>query len=96
MRCVTMTMLALPLMAAVGTRDSSTVKRTNRLTLSKATGSTHVVEVIGGRTLYVSGRVALDQAGAVVGKVVLKAPTRQVPEVGLTASGATFDDVVPR
>ncbi len=73
------------------------VKHTNPATLSKPTGYTHVVEVTGGRTLYVSGQIALDQAGHVVGQGDLKAQTRQVFEnlkAALGASGATFDHVV--
>jgi reactive intermediate/imine deaminase len=65
--------------------------------LSKPTGYTHVVEVVGGRTLYISGQVAVDRAGAVIGKGDLKAQTRQVFEnlkAALAASGATLDDVV--
>jgi reactive intermediate/imine deaminase len=67
------------------------------MTLPKPTGYTHVVEVTGGRTLYISGQIALDQAGTVVGKGDLKAQTRQVFEnlkSALAAAGATFDHVV--
>src|SRR5574341_885089 len=98
MRYVAMALLTGPLMAAVATTDGRLiVKHTNPPTLSKPTGYTHVVEVSGGRTLYVSGQVALDQAGAVVGKGDLGAQTRQVFEnlkSALAASGATFDHVV--
>jgi reactive intermediate/imine deaminase len=73
------------------------VTHSNPATLSKPTGYTHVVEVAGGRTLYISGQVALDFAGALVGKGDLKAQTRQVFEnlkSALAASGATLDHVV--
>ncbi len=73
------------------------VKHVNPTTLSRPTGYTHVVEATGGRTLYVSGQVALDPTGAVVGKSDVKAQTRQVFEnlkSALAASGATLDDVV--
>jgi len=73
------------------------VKHVNPPALSKPTGYTHVVEVSGGRTLYVSGQVALDRTGAVVGRGDLKAQTKQVFEnlkAALAACGATLDDVV--
>ena len=72
------------------------VKHTNPTTLHKPTGYTHVVEATGGRTLYISGQIALDQAGTLVGKGDLKAQTRQVFEnlkAALAASGASFDHV---
>ncbi len=73
------------------------MKRHNPAGLHKPTGYTHVVEVTGGRTLYLSGQVALDQSGAVVGGSDLRAQTRQVFQnmhTALTASGATLDHVV--
>lgn len=73
------------------------VRHVNPTTLPKPTGYTHVVEVTGGRTLYISGQIAVDQAGAVVGKGDLRAQTRQVFEnlkSALAASRATFDHVV--
>jgi len=39
------------------------VKRANPAGLSRPTGYTHVVEAAGGRTVYISGQVALDSAG---------------------------------
>ena len=53
--------------------------------------------VSGGRTIYVSGQVAFDTNGVVVGKGDLRAQVRQVYEnvaASLAAAGATFDDVV--
>ncbi len=98
MKCVAMSLLTFSLTAAVANAEGRPlVKHTNPATLSKPTGYTHVVEVTGGRTLYVSGQVALDQAGAVVGKGNLKAQTRQVFEnlkSALAACGATSDHVV--
>jgi reactive intermediate/imine deaminase len=66
-------------------------------TTAPAKGYTPVVEVAGGRTIYVSGQVAVDRAGAVVGKGDLRAQTQQVFEnlkACLEAAGATFADVV--
>ena len=53
--------------------------------------------VSGGRTIYVSGQVAFDINGAVVGKGDLRAQVHQVYEnvaASLAAAGASFDDVV--
>ena len=49
------------------------IKRTNPPTLAKPTGYTHVVEASGGRTVYISGQIALDQTGKVVGEGDMKA-----------------------
>jgi enamine deaminase RidA (YjgF/YER057c/UK114 family) len=58
---------------------------------------THAVEVSGGRTVFISGQVALDEKGELVGRGDLRAQTRKVFEnlkLSLTAAGAGFDDVV--
>ena len=58
---------------------------------------THVVEVSGSKTIYVSGQVALDEKGELVGKGDVGAQTRQVFENlkrALGAAGVGFDDVV--
>jgi reactive intermediate/imine deaminase len=98
MKCVAITLLTFSLMPAVpNTGGRIVMKHTNPPTLSKPSGYTHVVEVTGGRTLYISGQVALDQAGAVVGKGDLMTQTQQVFEnlkSALAASGATFAHVV--
>lgn len=60
-------------------------------------GYSHAVEVTGGRTVYVSGQVAMDANGAVVGQNDFRAQVKQVFEnlkTVLAASGATLDDVV--
>ncbi|WP_025847045.1 RidA family protein [Paenibacillus ehimensis] len=62
-----------------------------------AKGYTQVVEVRNGRTIYVSGQVAVNQHGELVGPGDLAAQTRQVFEnikSALEASGASFNDVV--
>lgn len=56
-----------------------------------------VVSVTGGCTIYVSGQVAFDANGEVVGKGDLRAQVQQVyKNLGavLAAAGASFDDVV--
>jgi reactive intermediate/imine deaminase len=74
------------------------VKRSNPPTLSTPTGYTHVVEVNGpGKTIYISGQIALDKDGKVVGDGDMKAQAEQVfknLQSALTAAGATFADVV--
>ena len=65
--------------------------------LSPTFGWTHVVTSTGGKTIYISGQVAIDERGEVVGRGDLKRQTEQAFENvlhGLTAAGATFKDVV--
>lgn len=74
------------------------VKRTNPPALSTPTGYTHVVEVSGPvKTVYLSGQIALDKNGTLVGGSDMKAQAEQVfknLEAALAAAGATFKDVV--
>lgn len=72
------------------------MKRSNPPTLHKPMGYTHVVEAAPRRTVYVSGQVAFDQNGALVGPGDLKAQTEQVfrnLEAALASCGATLEDV---
>lgn len=58
---------------------------------------THVVTVTGGKTIYISGQVPLDEKGEIVGRGDLGAQTRQVFEnlkAALSAAGADFTDIV--
>lgn len=76
---------------------SDSVQYINPPTLSKPTGYTHAVEVSGGKTVYISGQIALDVVGNVVGEGDLRVQTYQVFEnlrAALHAVGATFDHVV--
>lgn len=60
-------------------------------------GWTHVVTATGSKTIYISGQVAVDENGQVVGKGDLKAQTEQAfknIQRALAAAGATFRDVV--
>ena len=74
------------------------VKRTNPPALSTPTGYTHIVEVTGpNRTIYISGQIAYDKEGKVVGAGDMQAQAEQVfknLETALTAAGAKFSDVV--
>jgi len=50
------------------------VKRTNPPALSTPTGYTHIVEVTGpSRTIYISGQIAFDKDGKIVGVGDMKA-----------------------
>jgi enamine deaminase RidA (YjgF/YER057c/UK114 family) len=65
--------------------------------LSKPNGYTHVVVVQPGKPVYVSGQVALNAAGEVVGKDDLRAQVTQVMEnlkTALAAAGASLQDAV--
>src|SRR5499433_2805707 len=75
------------------------VKRTNPPALSTPTGYTHIVEVTGpNRTIYISGQIAFDKDGKIVGAPGdMKAQAEQVfknLEAALAAAGAKFSDVV--
>ena len=74
------------------------IKRTNPAPLSKPTGYTHVVEVTGpAKTVYISGQIAFDKDGTVVGAGDMKAQAEQVfknLQAALDAAGAKFSDVV--
>jgi reactive intermediate/imine deaminase len=68
----------------------------NPETMHPAEGYTHVVEVTSGRLAYISGQVALDRAGNLVGGGI-QSQTRQVFEnmrAALAAVGGTLSDVV--
>jgi enamine deaminase RidA (YjgF/YER057c/UK114 family) len=70
---------------------------TNPDSIHPPTGYTHVVEAQPGRIAYISGQVALDKAGQLVGEGDIVAQTRKVLEnikEALTAIGADFSDVV--
>ena len=65
--------------------------------LSTPRGYTHVVDVPAGRTLYISGQVAFDVEGKVVGKGDVRAQTEQVfrnLKTAVESAGATMADVV--
>ncbi|HTK06522.1 MAG TPA: RidA family protein [Ktedonobacteraceae bacterium] len=69
----------------------------NPSTLATPPGYTHVVEVTRGRTVFISGQIALDQSGNIVGPHDFRAQTQQVFEnlkAALTAVGADFTHVV--
>lgn len=60
-------------------------------------GWSHVVTQLGGKTIYISGQVAVDAQGRLVGQGDLRRQTEQAWEnvrLALTAVGATFANVV--
>ncbi|MFM8273351.1 MAG: RidA family protein [Gemmata sp.] len=66
-------------------------------TLNPTNGFSHAVAVTGGRTVYVSGQVSVNEKAEVVGKGDLRAQTERTFEnlkAALAAAGATFKDVV--
>jgi enamine deaminase RidA (YjgF/YER057c/UK114 family) len=71
------------------------VERLNPATLSRPTGYSHIATV-SGRQAHVSGQVALDPSGALVGAGDLTAQTEQVYAnlgAALAAVGASWADV---
>ena len=69
----------------------------NPETMPRPYGYSQVVEVTGGRAVYVSGQVPLDLNNQVVGVGDFAAQTRQAFEnvrLGLETVGLTFDQVV--
>ena len=73
------------------------VRFLNPASMPQSVGYTQMVEVTGSKMLYLSGQIAIDPGGQVVGAGDLHAQTQQVFEnlkAGLAAAGATFDHVV--
>lgn len=60
-------------------------------------GYTHVVEVTSGRTVHISGQIAMNADGQIIGAGDMQTQTTQVfmnLQTALEAVGATFDHVV--
>ena len=65
--------------------------------LNPPNGFTHVVTATGGKTVYVSGQVSVNERGEVVGRGDFRAQVGRTFEnlkAALAAAGATFADVV--
>lgn len=76
---------------------SDTTRFINPDTIAQPRGYTHVVETRGARTVYISGQVALDQDGNIVGEQDMLAQAEQVfqnLQAALTAVGAGFEHIV--
>lgn len=69
----------------------------NPSSLSAPTGYSHVARVAGATQVFVSGQVALDVSGRIVGEGDLEAQAQQVYQnvvAALASVGADFSDVV--
>jgi len=69
----------------------------NPPTLNPTNGFSHVVAATGGKTVYVSGQVSVNEKAEVVGKGDFRAQVEHTFEnlkAALAAAGATFADVV--
>jgi len=66
-------------------------------TMPKSVGYSQVATVTGGTLVFISGQVALDQSGNLVGKDDFRAQVQRVFEnlkAAIEAAGGTFDDVI--
>ena len=65
--------------------------------LSKPVGYSHVAEITSGKIIYISGQVAIDASGTIVGKGDYPAQLQQVfanLNTALEAAGGSFKNVV--
>jgi enamine deaminase RidA (YjgF/YER057c/UK114 family) len=77
--------------------DQDDIRFLNPPTMAAPSGYTHVVTVTNARMIYISGQVALDPAGSLVGPGDFPSQARQVFEniaAALAAVGAGFADVI--
>jgi enamine deaminase RidA (YjgF/YER057c/UK114 family) len=87
----------LPQSTGLGNLSDMKIEFLNPPELGPTFGWTHAVSATGGKTIYVSGQVGVNERGEVVGKGDLRAQTEQAFRniaVALAAAGATFADVV--
>ena len=76
---------------------NSNIRFSNSSELHKPFGYSHVAEIAAGKIIYISGQVALDASGNIVGKDSYRAQIEQVfrnLKAALEAAGATFQNVV--
>jgi len=69
----------------------------NPAEIHKPRGYSHAVAVEGGRTIYISGQVAIDREGNLAGKGDLRAQAEKAAEnllAALKAAGASAADIV--
>lgn len=77
--------------------SDQTIRRVNPETIAPPVGYTHVVEARSSRTVHISGQVALDSHGNLVGPGDMHAQAEQVfknLQSALRAVNASFADVV--
>jgi len=84
-----------------GARNEMSVQKNFELlipnTMPKSVGYSQVATVTGGTLVFVSGQVALDKSGNVVGKDDFRTQVQQVFEnlkAAIEAAGGTFDEVI--
>jgi len=73
------------------------LKRINPAGIHPPTGYTHIIEVQPGRVAHISGQVAINASGQIVGEGDIVAQTRQVFEnlkSALAELGVGFDSVI--
>jgi reactive intermediate/imine deaminase len=79
------------------TSQSQPIRFVNPPGMPRPLGYSHVAEASSGKTIYISGQVALDQSGNLIGPDDLRAQAQQVftnLKQALEAVGADFDAVV--
>src|SRR5512139_3609153 len=79
------------------TGQSQMMRFVNPPALPRPFGYSHVAEVSGGKTIYLSGHIAMDKSGNLIGYGDLRAQTQQVftnLKAALDAVGADFSAVV--
>jgi 2-iminobutanoate/2-iminopropanoate deaminase len=77
--------------------QSREIKFSSPQTLPPPMGYSHVVGIRGGRTIYISGQVARDDSGAMVGIGDFRCQLTQVfvnLDLAVRSSGGTFADIV--
>ena len=75
----------------------STKEFLNPKTLMQPTGYTHIAKASGGTTVYLSGQVAADASGKLIGEANLEAQAEQVfknLKAGVEAAGGTMADII--
>jgi enamine deaminase RidA (YjgF/YER057c/UK114 family) len=80
-----------------GSSGASKARIFNPPELHAPTGYSHVAEVAGGKLVFISGQIALDRNGELVGKGDFAAQTRQIFEnlrVAVGAAGGSLRDII--
>ena len=73
------------------------IRFSNPPALAKPNGYSHIAEATGGKTIYLSGQIALDASGTLVGAGDMRAQAQQVfsnLKAALESVGADFSAVV--
>ena len=91
-----MVLIPRSIMGEDQTKDVKAMNEPQIRFLNRAPAGYSLVEVRGGRTLYISGQVALDSSGDLVGSGDFTAQVKQVfanLKASLDEAGASFNDV---